>query len=262
MPTFKINGTENSSNITTNNALFKVEASYLVSNNRATGSEIDVDYDKDEIAHLIFDDGVEWIGNIEDVKEIFPVAQGQRSTASDNELFPSMLTSSSGKRAGIGAIALKVFSRYKADIPKAAADFLAEYIDNKLMPKPGMYSVNEAFEIKEITSPLKSTGKYLLLLHGTISDTNGSFEGLKNNVWAGIYGKYDGVLALEHHTLSQSPMVNALDVLTFLPNGVKIDIISHSRGGLIADALTRCDRRNGLPAYSQMEIDIFKKGDN
>ena len=45
---------------------------------------------------------------------------------------------------------------------------------------------------------------------------------------------YDQVLAFDHYTLSRGPILNALDLARlFAPSKAEIDIVCHSRGGLL-----------------------------
>ena len=83
----------------------------------------------------------------------------------------------------------------------------------------------------------------LVLLHGTFSDTNGTFSKLwtqhPQHVQA-LFQAYGGqVYALEHETLGTSPIGNALRLVRALPQGARLHLVSHSRGGLVAEALAR-----------------------
>ncbi|MDZ5460710.1 CHAT domain-containing protein [Azohydromonas lata] len=85
-------------------------------------------------------------------------------------------------------------------------------------------------------------GKPLLVfVHGTASNTVGSFGELQSgerDVWAALRKAYPGGLyALEHHTLSRSPIENAIALAGALPRGARVSLVSHSRGGLVADLL-------------------------
>ena len=51
---------------------------------------------------------------------------------------------------------------------------------------------------------------------------------------------------------------NALDFLNACPKSCTLDILSHSRGGLIADILAKCDYNNPAPGFSEKEIGILK----
>jgi len=81
----------------------------------------------------------------------------------------------------------------------------------------------------------------LLFLHGTTSSTVGGYVGLKQfPAESGkLYAKYGNrVLGFNHHTLTKSVPQNAMDFLTGLaPGNYEFDVISHSRGGLLARAL-------------------------
>jgi hypothetical protein len=52
-------------------------------------------------------------------------------------------------------------------------------------------------------------------------------------------GYGDRVYALDHLTLSRSPLENALTLVSALPVGARVHLVTHSRGGLVAEALVR-----------------------
>lgn len=85
--------------------------------------------------------------------------------------------------------------------------------------------------------------KSLLFIHGTISSTLGGYAGLQNfsNQAAALYGKYGNrIIGFNHHTLTKSVAQNAVDFLSSLPPGdYQFDVISHSRGGLLARTLKK-----------------------
>jgi len=88
----------------------------------------------------------------------------------------------------------------------------------------------------------KAAGKkVLLIIHGTFSNSEALVtNGLQKipsgaKLLADAEKKYDLVLAYDHATLSASPMLNAFDLAALLrPSPASVDIISHSRGGLVA----------------------------
>ena len=79
----------------------------------------------------------------------------------------------------------------------------------------------------------------LVFVHGTGSSTLGSFGELRKgegNVWAALEQKFgDRIFAFEHRTLSESPIQNAIQLVKALPVGAHVSLVSHSRGGLVAD---------------------------
>jgi pimeloyl-ACP methyl ester carboxylesterase len=83
--------------------------------------------------------------------------------------------------------------------------------------------------------------KTLLFIHGTSSNTSGAFAGLSQFSQAGnhLYENYENrVIGFNHHTLTKSVAQNAIDFYDGLPEGAyEFDVISHSRGGLLARAL-------------------------
>ncbi len=98
---------------------------------------------------------------------------------------------------------------------------------------------------------LEGSDPYLVLLHGTFSNTEGAFKGLRNTgEWHEIVDHYHGrAAALEHKTLSVSPAVNALDLARHLPDDARLHLVSHSRGGLVGELLSLASPGlNGSPA--------------
>lgn len=83
--------------------------------------------------------------------------------------------------------------------------------------------------------------KTLLFIHGTSSNTTGAFAGLSKFPQAAtqLYQKYANlVIGFNHRTLTKSVAQNAIDFYNGLPAGTyEFDVISHSRGGLLARAL-------------------------
>lgn len=83
----------------------------------------------------------------------------------------------------------------------------------------------------------------LVLLHGTFSNTSGTFEKL----WTQhpqrvreLFDRYKGrVYGLDHPTLGVSPIENALALAETLPRDATLHLLSHSRGGLVAEVLAR-----------------------
>ena len=82
-------------------------------------------------------------------------------------------------------------------------------------------------------------GSILLAVHGTFSNSASNVGS-----WAATTAgreflgralkKYDQVLAFEHATLSASPVINALELTrAFAGSSAKIDVVCHSRGGLV-----------------------------
>lgn len=89
----------------------------------------------------------------------------------------------------------------------------------------------------------RKSGRILLVVHGTFSNTDGYFSPSSKQAWTAHLQRvrpgsgptaYDQVLAFDHPTLSVSPLLNALDLARlFRDSKAEVDIVCHSRGGLV-----------------------------
>ena len=86
-------------------------------------------------------------------------------------------------------------------------------------------------------------GPLLVLLHGTFVDTVSTFGklwSLHPQTVRDLFAHYgDRVYALDHPTIGESPITNALTLVNALPAGARLHLVSHSRGGLVAEVLAR-----------------------
>jgi pimeloyl-ACP methyl ester carboxylesterase len=105
-----------------------------------------------------------------------------------------------------------------------------------------------------VEGQLALAGRVLLLVHGTFSKSDmfidelcaiesGPEKGFLDR--AAAARKYEAILAFDHPTLSVSPWINALDLEDALTNITgPIDVICHSRGGLVVAWWLRNAKRN------------------
>ena len=89
--------------------------------------------------------------------------------------------------------------------------------------------------------PPAGTDPILVFIHGTFSDTQGTFGKLWTNhpqrVRA-LFTSYGGrVYGLDHPTLGASPIANAVTLAEALPKGSRLHLVTHSRGGLVAEVM-------------------------
>lgn len=92
-------------------------------------------------------------------------------------------------------------------------------------------------------------GRALLFVHGTFSTAHGAFSAFPDAVFDELYRRYDGrVLAFNHFTLSHDPRRNVEWLLEQVPTGhaLEVDIVCHSRGGLVARTLAERPAGFGL----------------
>lgn len=245
---------------------FTLKKHVELSTTRSDSSEIKVDFEENDLVVLQFADHTEWIGHPEDIQEIYDERiLNKRSTTDDDYIFETQISSQGETRGAIKRAVVKVLSVFSANKPLAAASMeaLGVKYDTKIQPQPGLYAIDSAF--KRVPFKENNTDNhYLLLIHGTISSSLDAFSQLNDSdAWQKIVGKYkSNVMALDHYTLSESPLQNALDFLKACPDKCSLDIMSHSRGGLIADILAKCDYNNNENqevGFSKNEQDIFLK---
>lgn len=87
------------------------------------------------------------------------------------------------------------------------------------------------------------TKRALVFIHGTFSDTVGTFGKLWQrhpDLVGTLFNAYgDQVFGLDHATLGKSPIDNALTLAKACPDGARLHLVTHSRGGLVAEVLAR-----------------------
>lgn len=86
-----------------------------------------------------------------------------------------------------------------------------------------------------------SNGRSLLLVHGTFSRAHSAFGALPKPFVEQLHQTYEGrVFAFDHLTLSQDPEANVAWLMDHLPDGtaLDLDIVCHSRGGLVSRVLS------------------------
>ena len=133
---------------------------------------------------------------------------------------------------------------------KLAAAAVTKKVDSKV--DAGVYQLSA-----QTLEPLKGSGTQarrrcrrprdggpmLVLVHGTFSDTVGTFSKLwamHSPVLRQLFASYgDRVYGLDHPTLGFSPIANALTLVRALPAGARVHLLTHSRGGLVAEVLAR-----------------------
>ena len=118
-------------------------------------------------------------------------------------------------------------------------------LDAKLTPAQGLRQWSAATQRLSAVSAPVCAGPTLLLIHGTFSHSEMFFEQLATTdpgreLLAQLGRSYRHILAFDHATLSVAPWLNALDLHAELRRvSGPIDIVCHSRGGLVASWLLR-----------------------
>lgn len=144
----------------------------------------------------------------------------------------------------------------KGPLVDLASSLVVKKVDGQV--DAGVYALHRGS-----LQPLKATGRklaqvpapdqparqpLLVLVHGTFVDTYSTF----GKLWtlhpqrvAALFDFYgDRVYALDHPTVGVSPVANALTLVQALPAGARLHLVTHSRGGLVAEVLARvCGQR-------------------
>lgn len=130
-------------------------------------------------------------------------------------------------------------------------DFGANAITDKLIAADDWLTPDQGLQrwqggrLVDDPQPTLDKGRVLLLVHGTFSKSQMWFDELKateagRQLLAGWQQKYSAILAFGHPTLSVGAWSNALDLHTALLRvSAPIDVVCHSRGGLVMGWLMR-----------------------
>lgn len=166
--------------------------------------------------------------------------------------------SAGSTRASRGAteVALAAFSVVSGSpVTEAAALALAEKVDGQV--DEGLYRLRpdapgSRREAGEPAFSASGSGPLLVFVHGTFSSTAGGFGKLwseQRSALAQLFAHYgaDNLLAYDHRTLMVSPLENAVGLYKALPPGATVDLVTHSRGGLVGEVLARSSATDGVP---------------
>ena len=188
-------------------------------------------------------------------RSVFRRKRGEADGSDDNGAWEfSRLTpqrASSGER-GMAGLAIRVLDFFGVDVVQKSASALGIHFEEKLLGDhpPGFYRLDlaGAFRLHAVPDDAAlaaGQGPLLVFVHGTASSTDASFGKLWDPANAegarlrqALAPTYDyRVFALEHRTLSESPIANALALARRLPAGAEVHLVSHSRGGLVGEVL-------------------------
>lgn len=174
---------------------------------------------------------------------------------------------------GLGEPWIRALRFFRIDLPaglaKAGKRRIVEMIEDSLGSAPGLYRLDDAGDVPAFV-PLGARARfdkkpYLLFIHGTNSSTAGSFGDLWSadggaaiRALRARYGR-GHLLALQHRSLSESPVDNALAVAKAVPAGVRLDLVTHSRGGLVGELLARATVAGDEAPFTEAEFVAFRK---
>ena len=235
-----------------------------ISQNRGEAPQ-SIQYDEDDVVEIIFEDGTSWITPANKIQDAFQ--QSNREIQEGQYVIPDALHVNTQNR-GVFKVLVKTIKFFKTKLTGTGSAKInrafGAIVDEKLMKNEGLFRIDDKWDTKpEPSNPIK--GHYLLFIHGFVSSYEGAFgdifkmcDAQKKKIEAEfedidldskdtILGTFiksqygSNLLAFNHKTISESPITNTLKLLKALPVGCTLDIIAHSRGGLIADLLSMCD---------------------
>lgn len=254
--TYRIRGTLNDAGKAPKLSAIKIKThKQLIPGRARDGITDEMDVASDDVVRVELANGfVHWVRADQLVREY-----GEQALSRDgaevwefSAMAPGRAAGASrGERGALG-LAIKVLDFFGFEIEKKAARKLGSVAEESLLKghPPGLYRclLNDGFALKPVADQetiAVDQGPILVFIHGTASSCEGSF----GKLWeaGNRHGREarerlkktyaDRVFALEHLSLTQSPISNALDLAESLPKGGEIHLVSHSRGGMVGELL-------------------------
>ncbi|MGP0028360.1 MAG: esterase/lipase family protein [Streptosporangiaceae bacterium] len=166
---------------------------------------------------------------------------------------PSPTRDESPTRGLVGAIGRKVLQVLTFRAVEAAGGVLGPWVAGQweAAKRPYRLRVFDPGTYRDAEAPILDNSWWtadghkrqpaLLMLHGTFSRTHSCFGELPRETVTRLHQIYAGkVAAFDHFTLSHDPVTNVEELVRRLPENIEaeVDIVAHSRGGLVARVLT------------------------
>ncbi len=265
---------------------------------RASNTREEVVAHSDELVCVQYDDdSVRWVRHDDFLREQGRRSPGARDAAAGDPLQWEVLpeVAAAGADRGAGRWLLKALSYFDVDVPQVTAAVLGrEFEQMRLGGEPGFYRVDLAD-----AAPKRGNGgkggnggrltpvpvawaqapapaqPLLVFIHGTASGFDSAFSGLFDEAtpesaeaaralraqWRQRHGQE--AFALQHRTLTESPLRNALALARALPQGARLHLVTHSRGGLVGDLLALGERlRTPLDPLMSPLVDALFGGED
>ncbi|MDQ3914441.1 MAG: hypothetical protein M3323_03785 [Actinomycetota bacterium] len=165
----------------------------------------------------------------------------------------------SGRRGLVGALGKKVLKVLAFKLIDAAAGAAAQLFASRWEKdkhphrlrsfERGTYRTGDVPALTPAEVASLTGGPALLLVHGTMSVTHGAFRRLPEDLVQRLNDAYSGrVFAFDHPTVSVTPTENVKWLAAQLRDAqLTVDVLAHSRGGLVARVLAEHPEEAGLP---------------
>ena len=235
----------------------------------------------DDIVELLFENGERSWKQWMTVDQLREISQPQTSRAAEGQpervLVPQTWETKDTSR-GWGTIALRALKIFGIDLAEELTEkgaqkiavAIADRFESEIERQGhdfGLYRLDDPLKVEARDSiqdvkKLAGSGPYLIFLHGTASSSVGSFATLaETKEWGQLQKQYgERILALEHRTFSVSPIQNALDLTRLIPDGARLHLISHSRGGLVGELMCLAQSGGCRAKFHELTQSFERKG--
>lgn len=166
-------------------------------------------------------------------------------------------------RGFLGDVQVQAFHVITGIAEDKAADFVASKVVKAFDSQvdPGIYQLQpdtlDSLKGRPPSFIAEGDKASLVLIHGTFSQTPGTFGKLWREhpqLVDRLFKSFQNrVYALDHPTLGASPIANAITLAEAAPKGARLHLLTHSRGGLVAEVLARICAKPGVA-----DLHLFK----
>ena len=229
---------------------------YRIERGRAAEKPAEVeDARADDVIEIELEGGLKLWTTVEQFEKDF----GQKVRGEEGVLAVPAALPLGGPSRGWGSWALKGLRLFNVDLAGMAASKIAEKLEERITPGLHRCLPGDSFALGPLEKARMPTDTPILLfIHGTASNTEGSFGGLwaepNQKIRRAIFQQYnDQVYAFEHRTLSESPLENAIEILQTVSKGAKLHLVTHSRGGLVGELICR-----GTAPFDDQDRKLFE----
>lgn len=256
----------------------------LQASNRDVSNQHEIHLEaNDKLLEVVLDDGTSWMCDASTMHEVFPELDpalkppGSRDVQPEVFVLPDSVETPSTERGIIGKIAVRLLkvaakkavgSGVAALSKKLEDKNLQNQVDVSVLPKDflatgaALFTVDRDFKFGTFDGK-PSNSPFFLFIHGTNSDTFGAFQDLKASpVWNTLHQTYGkNVLAFQHRTLSESPLLNVVKLAQMLPDNSVVHMLTHSRGGIVGDILNKYSNNNNEASigFNTQHIALLEK---
>lgn len=180
------------------------------------------------------------------------------------------VTDEPGTRGIVGAVVRRVLRVLTFDLIDRVAGEVGDHFVSRWEAKarpprlrsfgPDDYKEQGVAPLDDATLRSLADGPALLLIHGTNSLIHSGFGAFARESVQAMHDRYQGrVFGFDHPTLSVDPLDNCRALAGLLPDGLTldVDILSHSRGGLVARTLAELGETAGTAAKLRVRQVVF-----